>query len=268
MWETSLYNTTKLTLELRDIVDNGENSVDIWNFDYPSFYKGDEKKAFERKVIDHYYFRQIGQETVGRWMHYFRSRIREIMPYYIRMYESVKLMDDLENPFDNVDVVETFEQETQGTGTAETSGSGTSESSGSDTDKTTGTESSSSTNEKTASEDKTHKYSNTPQGEISNIETHMSEASVDENTNSEKVESSGTGNTETNRTGSSTSSSTSSSTGESSTSHNETIRHTLTRKGNQGVNTYAHDIMEYRKSLIDVDMMIINNLQDLFLGVY
>ena len=43
MWYVPMNNTSKLTLELRDIVDNGVNSVDIWDFDYPSFYEGDEK---------------------------------------------------------------------------------------------------------------------------------------------------------------------------------------------------------------------------------
>ena len=74
---------SKLTVELGEIVEKG---VDIWGFDYPSFYEGEEKTAFEKKVIDHFYFRQIGQETVGRFLHYFRARVREIMPYYIKVY--------------------------------------------------------------------------------------------------------------------------------------------------------------------------------------
>ena len=252
MWTTPMYNTTKLTLELRDIVDNVENPVDIWAFEYPSFYTGEEKKAFERKVIDHYYFRQIGQETVGRFLHMFRSRIREIMPYYIRMYETVKLMDELENPFDNVDVTETFEQETTGESSGESYGTSTGSSSGS--------ESSTSNTTKTASEDKEHRYSNTPQGSISNLDKYMTEAFIDDNSSDESLNGEASGSSE--------SQSETSSNASSSSTNNETIKHTLTRKGNQGVNTYAHDIMEYRKSLIDVDMIIINNLQDLFLVVY
>ena len=252
-----MYNTDKLTLELRDIVENG---TDIWNFDYPSYYTGEEKKEFEKKVIDHYYFRQIGQETVGRFLHYFRSRIREIMPYYIRMYESVKLMDDLENPFDNVDVVETFEEETTG----QASGTSNGTQSGSQTTKQSGTESTSHNDTKTTTDNKEHRFSNTPQGSISNLDSYMTEASKDSDSSSETVNgsASGTSSSDTSVNSSGESSGTSSSESSGST------KHTLTRKGNQGVNTYAHDIMEYRQSLIDVDMMIINNLQDLFLGVY
>ena len=77
------YENTKVTLELREIIESG---INIWDFDYPSYYQGDKKAEFEMKVIDHYYFRQIGQETVGRFLHYFRSKIREIMPLYIQRY--------------------------------------------------------------------------------------------------------------------------------------------------------------------------------------
>jgi hypothetical protein len=67
---------------------------------------------------------------------------------------------------------------------------------------------------------------------------------------------------------SSTNSNTVTSSGDSATSNDETITHTTTKKGNQGVNTYAHDMIEFRQSIIDVDMMIIADLNCLFLGVY
>ena len=54
---------TKITVELRELIESG---VKLWDFDYPSYYEGDEKLAFEQKVIDHYYFRQIGQVHLWR----------------------------------------------------------------------------------------------------------------------------------------------------------------------------------------------------------
>lgn len=233
MWKTTLYDTTKLTVELREIVENG---VDIWNFSYPSYYKGDEKKAFEQKVIDHYYLRQIGQETVGRFLHMFRTKVREIMPYYIELYKTVEIMNNIEDPFGNVDVVETFEQST------DASAKGTSESKGTETV------------DNNASEQVTnkHKFSNTPQGSIDNLNHYLTEGSIDENSKSSNIN----GGTEQNAEGKTASES------------SEKITHTLTRKGNQGVNTYAHDMIEFRTAIIDVDMMIINALGELFLGVY
>lgn len=205
MWATPMYNTTKLTLELRDLVEKG---VDLWDFDYPSYYTGDEKKAFEKKVIDHYYLRQIGQETVGRFLHVFRTRVREIMPRYLDLYRTVDIMANIEDPFGNIDITETFEQETSGT----SSGSGVS-----------GGE---------------RRFSNTPQGSIENIDKYLTEATKDDSTSSSESSSSGT------------------------------VKHTFTKKGNQGVNTYAHDMIEFRQSIIDVDMMVIEDLNCCFLGVY
>lgn len=236
MWEPALYNTTKLTLELRDIVDNGENSVDIWAFDYPSYYKGEEKKAFEQKVIDHFYFRQIGFETVGRFLHYFRSRVREVMPYYIQMYQSEALMKGIEDPFGNVDITETFRQTSSDTSESTANGSATSETS----------------NNITTSEDNERRFSNTPQGSISNLDSYMSEAEKNGKDTTENATNSGE----------------STSTASSSNSSSGTIEHTFTKKGNQGVNTYAHDMIELRQTFLNIDMLVINELNTLFLGVY
>ena len=187
-----LYNT-KVTVELRDLVEAG---FPIWDFEYPSFYQGEEKKAFEQKVIDHYFLRQIGQETAARWWHQFKARIREIMPYYVRLYETVQIMDAIDDPFGNVDVTETFTQTVTG------------------------------------SSQGAEKFSDTPQGNINNLETHLTNATLTD--------------------GSSTS----------------TTTNTYRKQGNQGVNTYAHDMKEYREILLNIDKMIIDDLSDLFLLIY
>lgn len=211
------YSNTKVTVELRELVENG---VNIWDFDYPSYYEGDAKKAFEQKVIDHFYFRQIGQETTGRFLHMFRARVREVMPYYIQMYKSVEIMNEIDDPFGNVDIIETFTQTTMGKGQSES--------------KTTGK----------SDTDTEHRLSTTPQGSISNIDEYMTEASKDNAT----VNDTGSANT--------------------TASNEETVTHEFRKTGNQGVNTYAHDMVELRETFINVDMMVINALNDLFLLVY
>lgn len=265
------YDNSKVTIELRDIV-TGDNPVDIWAFDYPSYYKGDEKRAFEQKVINHFYFRQLGQETVGRWLHMFRSRIREIMPYYLQMYKSVEIMEKIEDPFGNVDVTETFEQTATGNRTGNTTGKVTEKQNtdvtvtrtNTDTDQTTETD------DRTETVNKEHRFSNTPQSSIANVDSYMTEASKDSDTAT--VDADRTVNATRSSNGSDvTDGEVNGSTdteGSSTETSSDTIKHTLTRKGNQGVNTYAHDMIEFRQSFIDVDMMIINNLQDLFLMVY
>lgn len=273
MWNTPMYDTTKLTLELRDLVENG---VNIWDFDYPSYYKDEAKTAFEKKVIDHYYFRQIGQETTGRFLHMFRSRIREIMPYYIDLYKTAEIMGNIEDPFGNVDVTETFE-ETR-TGKVNTSGSSSETSSGTSSDssenESTSTESDSGFKQdgKTITENNERRFSNTPQASYQNIATYMTEHEMNIHSVTDELISSTTDDKTVTASGSATvngtNSSESSSEGESETTNNETVKHTFTKKGNQGVNTYAHDMIEFRQSIINVDMMIITALNDLFLGVY
>lgn len=241
------YYNSKVTIELRDVLkmtDENGKPFDLWDFDYPSFYEGDAKKEFEQKVIDHYLFHQIGVETVARFKHNFRTRIREIMPYYNQLYKSVKIMDELDDPFGNVDITETFEQTTNDDSL--TSSQVNSES----------TRNANREDSRLGTSQKVHKFSNTPQGSIDNLDNYISEASIDNDTQSDEV----------------TATENESTVGESmvvGTSENSgTVKHTLTRKGNQGVNTYAHDMIELRESFINVDMMVIGALRDLFLLIY
>lgn len=211
------YYNTKHTVELRDLIESG---VNIWDFEYESYYNGEAKTAFEQKVIDHFYFRQIGQETTGRFKHMFKTRVREIMPYYVQLYKTEQIMAEIEDPFGNVDITETYEEEATQRSTAENTASVASD------------------------ETHTRKYSNTPQNRIENLDQFMTEAEQNA--------------------GDSTSSTAGTSTGEGES----TVKHTLHRKGNHGVNTYAHDMIEYRQTLLNIDMMIIKDLNCLFLGIY
>lgn len=150
-----MYNT-KVTVELRELIESG---VKLWDFDYPSYYKGEEKAAFEKKVVDHYYFRQIGQETTGRFLHYFRAKIREIMPYYIQRYKSVALFESVEDPLQSYDLTEEYTRDTESEGTTKADSS-----------------------EAVSHVDELiHRHSDTPQGDINNILDHMSDASRDDN---------------------------------------------------------------------------------------
>lgn len=244
-----MWDTTKVTVELRELVENG---IDLWDFDYPSYYEGEAKRAFERKVIDHFYFRQIGQETPARFLHFFRSRIREIMPYYIQRYKSVEIMEKIDDPFESYNLTETYEQERVGTGEAVVKSS-TETSSEGNTNKTT-------VSNEDGTSDNTKRFSNTPQGTIDNLDKHLTEVTIDNGSTSHNLDAT--------ENGSESSSSTVDGSSESSSSDTETVRHTLTRKGNIGVATLAQEMNSFRTSFLNVDMEVINELNDLFLLVY
>ena len=234
------YDNTGVTVELGDIVASG---VDIWDFDYPVpatevYYNGKtakvpfDKEIFQQKIIDHYRFRQIGQETVGRWLHYFRTRIREIMPYYVQLYEFEAKWYNVDDPLESYNLVETFEQSSHGSGTQTTSGS------------------SENTSESTGTNDNTRRHSDTPQGSISNLENYMSEATKENGTSSANATVSG------------------SDSSESSSENTGTTSHTMTRKGNIGVQPLGGEVQNIRDAFINIDLMVIKELKDLFLQVY
>lgn len=250
------YDNTHVTVTLGEIVESG---VDVWAFDYPVpahsvTYNGKTamvpfvKNVFEQKILDHYRFHQIGQETVGRWLHCFRTRIREIMPYYVQLYEFEAKWFNIEDPLESYNLKETFEESTHGTGNQTSTGSSenTSESSGT------------SSTSKTANVDHERKFSDTPQGDIGNLENYMTEATQENTSTSENGEDTSTG--QATVTGSDSSESTSENTG--------TTSHTLERRGNIGVQPLGTEVKNIRDAFINIDLMVINELKDLFLMVY
>lgn len=95
---------SKYTTEVRFICENsaglsvseGADNVDsvldkcwnkVFNFDFPIF---DEnyRQVLCRKILKHYYTREIAHETVGRWKLALNAKLNEIMPYYNQLYKS------------------------------------------------------------------------------------------------------------------------------------------------------------------------------------
>lgn len=61
-----------------------------------------------KKILLHYYTREIGYETVGLWKLKLNQKLIEVMPYYNQLYESELIKFD---PLKNVDVTKTHEGE-------------------------------------------------------------------------------------------------------------------------------------------------------------
>ena len=267
-----LYDNTLYTLELRDVVESG---VKVWDFDYPTpaktvTYNGKtanvpfDKDSFQQKILDHYWFRQIGQETVGRWLHYFRARIREIMPYYCQLYEFEAKWRNVDDPLESYNLRETFEQETTGTGNITGSADSTSSTTSSGTSSSTSSGTASS--ETSGNTSNTRKFSDTPQGSISNLDTYMSEATQETGTSSSNT------NDTTSSEASGTTSDTTTATGESNNTQTSeesgSVSHTLTRRGNIGVQPLGGEVMNIRQAFINIDQMVIQDLKDLFVQIY
>ena len=87
--------------------------IDLAMSDYP-IYQTDANKAkqygtaytvptrqeLNDKILNYYRFREIGQETFGRWLFELKTALNEIMPYYNQLFYSA---DQDFNPIYNVD---------------------------------------------------------------------------------------------------------------------------------------------------------------------
>lgn len=205
MMRSSLYknllpdSNSQTTLELGKFIEDGAILFDptdkypIWNEEH--------RPALEKKIIQHYYHRQIGAETWALFKYNVNVRMREIMPYYVDIWKTTQYEY---NPIENYSMTEEFIDNS--TGSASSKGQ------------------------------HTERSSDTPQSSIDNLDNYMSSAS--------KVDTDGTSENK---------------------NHNN---HTGWRKGNIGVTTTQQMIQSERDIILNIEMMIIKDLKDLFLGVY
>ena len=106
---------SKYTSELRYLI---ENKYDIGLQEYPIFSE-DYRATLNKKIIDHFYFREIGSETAELFKFYLNRTMSEIMPYYNKLYNSELLKF---NVFDNVNYTEVMKQSNVFAGTSDSSG--------------------------------------------------------------------------------------------------------------------------------------------------
>lgn len=215
---------------------------EVFDFNFPIF---DEsyRSVLETKILRHYYTREIGLETVALWKHFLCMRLNEIMPYYNKLYES-ELLEF--NPLYNVKYDTSHQGSASGTNT--------------DTDTGTMSEDIADTRnrENEYSDDTFDKFSDTPQGGLNGV--------INDNylTNARKVESEGTGSEDEtyNRDRDVSTSNTKNGTFNNTDAY---IRHV---EGNNGAKSFSELVIKFRETFINIDMMIINDLNDLFMGVW
>lgn len=79
---------------------NQINKIGLWN-----------KDKLAKKIVDHYYMREIGFETPALFRHYAKVTMNEIMEEFLPLIYSKSIEFD---PLVNVDYTETFEREIDG----------------------------------------------------------------------------------------------------------------------------------------------------------
>ena len=261
---------SKYTTELRFICENyaglsesqGSTKVNdiinkalpkIFDFDFPIF---DEKYRIEleKKIVRHYYTREICCETVGRWKLFLEDKMNVIMPYYNQLYKSTLL--DIE-PLINTKITtnRTINRDNNNTSTRNLTGT-TDITNISDT--TTNVTTSSSGNSTSTS-----KESDTPQGGINGLvnDNYLTNASI--NNASDSV--------------SSTVGTTNKRIDDNNESRKESKMETMTRKEGENYveeilgfngNNQSDLLLKFRKTFLNIDSLIPEELNCLFFELW
>jgi hypothetical protein len=242
----------------------------IFDFDFPIF---DEnyRNVLETKILKHYYTREIGLETYGLWKLKLDTKLNEIMPFYNQLYKSALLEF---NPLYEVDYSKTGNRDSSGTRDNTENNSETYDEStdiNESHDEST-TNSNDGTLTKGTTTTTTNYFSDTPQGAISNVidGTYLTNATYnvagntgsDNTSNSGNVDSEGSSKSKNEKDGSRKGSKTSNSNLTDTESYLESVRGKMSSK------SYSALLMEYRETFINIDMMLIDELSDLFFGLW
>lgn len=222
----------------------------IFDFEFPIF---DEEHRPElcKKILKHYYTREIGAETVGLWKLWLNTRMNEIMPYYNEMYKTAAIEYD---PTHNIN--STTSRNIRGDKWKDT------DYLHKDKSKDTVITGDSTKVELDALDENTYKYSDTPQGMLQGVESgaYLTEASY---TSIDKFDTTTTrkdAQVDTDRSGEREG------WNKDKSTNIDTFTETVT--GKVGADSFSKMIMEYRKAVLNVDMMIVDELKDLFLNLW
>ena len=241
---------SKYTTEVRFICESkaglsnsvGFNNIDdvisnSWNKIFDNFPIFDEsyRSVLCSKILKHYYTREISAETVGLWQLWLNTRMGEIMPYYNKLYESALLEFD---PFKDTN----YSRNHGGTFTGDTVRNGRNE-----IDVNNSVTSNGTSNSKNL-------FSDTPQGAITNIEneSYLTNATLIKDTDTNKTDTKGNSTTQNTET----------------TGITNTDNWIETIVGKQSTISYSKLLQEFRDTFLNIDVMIINDLSDLFMNLW
>lgn len=224
-----------------------------------------------KKILKHYYTREIGCETVGLWMLWMNTRLEEIMPYYNKMYESVNLEF---NPLFDTDITTTHNRSETNTGdTKQTYTGEIKENNISNSYNNTNVNGKTSRNAST-NEDNTQRnlFSNTPQGALNGVEseTYLTDARkiTDDNSRNENENTTVNQTTDNNYTDTKKNTQNNNNETVGQTNYSTTEEYATQVAGKTGGKSFSNMLTEYRNSLINVDLMVIEEFSDLFMGLW
>ena len=186
------------------------------------------RNTLNQNILYHYYENEIGFETAPLFRFYLNQKLNEIMPYYNTLYKAQQKLLNENNLFNNVNLTETFNRKN---------------------DTTTNSTSNSNSKNNGVSNNK-NIFQDTPQGKITQTDidnqTWATNVTFDKNETNNNIQD------------------TTSSNGNANNIENY-IKNII---GNNG-NKYNIEILnEIKNNLMNIDLMIINDLNELFMQIF
>ena len=231
------YNDGKYTITLRDVVRLG---YQLFDENYLCIYTNPvERAAFEDVIYKHFYARQIGFETIDRFLLEFNNALNLAYPLMKQKLESSEAYTTYigkEGAFNNYSVTES-----ESVGRAESA-----------TSSMTGASSGTSSDTVNRSSTTSNLAGAIPSTPYLNLDTYADSASRDTSTgtDTENVTNSTTDNQTLNNTA------------------NGTEQRNLTRVGNIGTMTAADVLIKWREVMLNINMEYVKMLESLFLQIF
>lgn len=218
----------KYTITIKTLIDN---NFDFQMTNYPIF---DEsyRKTLNNNILNHYYENEIGFETAPLFRFYLNQKLNEIMPYYNELYKAQKKLIDENLLLNNVNLTENLQ--------------------GTNTNNTTTQSSSTSQSISNGTSNNKNLFQDTPQGQISNTDIEnqkwATNLTLDRNTTNNTINDTSSNN--------------------GSANVNATNEYIKTIVGNNGGKFNIDLLNDIKDKLMNIDLMIINDLNELFMQIF
>lgn len=222
----------------------------LFDFNYP-LYDPQYKNVLETKIMEHYWFREIGLETYGKFKFFLNRKLNEIMPYYNQLYKSATIEF---NPMHDTDLRRVNDR-TRDEKRDKLSTTNNKSNTVSDSTNDIVVDSTETGNSGTG-------YSDTPQGQIDNVKD------LKYLTTYTNVDSTATGKSTTTNDGNTTTDSTSDTNVTDNENANTTENYLETVIGKSEGGSFSEYLQEYRDTFLNIDIMIIEELSELFMNIY
>ena len=203
------------------------------------FFDESYRKPLCKKILKHFYTREIGAETVGLWKLWMNTKLEEIMPYYNQLYKS-ELLEF--NPLYDADYTRSGTRDTEGN-TSETNQN---------------TRTSSGDNTQTQNSDSTgyNLFSDTPQGALTGVDAENYLTNATKVTNEQQVTTDGEYSDSVQDNGS-----------KSGTANNTEEYYEMVAGRFPG-RSGSKLLQEFRETILNIDMQVIAEFEELFFGLW